>query len=98
MRVLVTGGAGFIGSHVAEAYAEKQLERDELASKDQANREGMGLFLKIAADRCRSKLATASPEEQDRLCSAIETIVQAEQYLDSNVNTALVFQQLSLNL
>jgi DNA polymerase-3 subunit delta' len=82
----------------AEAYAEKQLERDELASKDQANREGMGLFLKIAADRCRSKLAKASPEEQDRLCAAIESIVQAEQYLDSNVNTALVFQQLSLNL
>jgi DNA polymerase III delta prime subunit len=26
----------------AEAYAEKQLERDELASKDQANREGPG--------------------------------------------------------
>lgn len=82
----------------AEAYAEKQLERDELASKDQANREGMGLYLKIAADRCRSKLAGASPAEQDRLCSAIEAIVQAEQYLDSNVNTALVFQQLSLNL
>jgi DNA polymerase-3 subunit delta' len=82
----------------AEAYAEKQLERDELASKDQANREAMGLFLKIAADRCRWKLAKASPAEQDRLCSAIEAIVRAEQYLDSNVNTALVFQQLSLAL
>ena len=82
----------------AEAYAEKQLERDELASKDQANREGLGLFLKIAADRCRSKFAKASPQEQDRLCGAIESIVRAEQYLDSNVNTALVFQQLSLSL
>jgi len=82
----------------AEAYADKQLERDELASKDQANREGMSLYLKIAADRCRAKLADASPHEADRLCSAIESIVRAEGYLDSNVNTALVFQQLALSL
>lgn len=82
----------------AEEYAEKQLDRDELASKDQANREGLSLYLKIAADRVRSKLPTAAGEQADRLCAAIEAIVQAESYLDSNVNTALVFQQLALSL
>jgi hypothetical protein len=74
------------------------MDRDELASKDQANREGLGLYLKIAADRCRDKLAEASPAQVDRLCGAIEAIARAEGYLDSNVNTALVFQQLALSL
>jgi len=82
----------------AEAYAQKQLDRDELASKDQATREGLGLYLKIAADRCRSKLETADEAQGDRLCGAIEAIVRAEGYLDGNVNTALVFQQLALSL
>ncbi len=82
----------------AEDYAAKQLDRDELASKDQATREGLGLYLKIAADRCRANLATADSANADRLCGAIESIVRAEGYLDSNVNTSLVFQQLSLSL
>ncbi len=82
----------------AEDYAEKQLERDELSSKDQATREAYALYLKIAADRCRSKLAGASAAQADRLCGAIESIVRAEGYLDSNVNASLVFQQLALSL
>lgn len=88
--------AGF--KKAAEEYAEKQMERDELSSKDQATREGYAVYLKIAADRCRAKLTTASVDEADRLCSAIESIVRAEGYLDGNVNTTLVFQQLALSL
>src|SRR5690606_27871395 len=34
----------------AEAYAARQLERDALSSKDQATREGLALYLKIAAE------------------------------------------------
>jgi len=33
----------------ADSYAEKQLERDKLASKDQATREGLVLYLTLAA-------------------------------------------------
>lgn len=80
----------------AEAYAEKQLERDKLASKDQATREGLTLYLKLSAARFRQRLAeTDDPDALERACSAIDAIVRAENYLDSNVNIALTFQQLA---
>jgi len=84
----------------AEAYAQKQLERDELASKDQATREGLSLYLKLAAQRFR-RMMNESPDDPDRLdraASAIEAIVRADEYLDGNVNVALVFQQLAMTL
>jgi hypothetical protein len=78
----------------ADAYAEKQLERDKLASKDQATREGLALYLKIASSHFRRRLAAvADPEELERACSAIDAVARAENYLDSNVNVALTFQQ-----
>jgi DNA polymerase-3 subunit delta' len=80
----------------AEAYAQKQLERDELASKDQATREGLTLYLKLSAARFRQRLTeTDDPDALERACSAIDAIVRAENYLDSNVNIALTFQQLA---
>jgi hypothetical protein len=84
----------------AEAYAEKQLERDELASKDQATREGLGLYLRLAALYFRRQLASGAHDAEalDRLCSAIEDLNRTETYLDANVNTALAFQQLSIAL
>ncbi|HEY8748929.1 MAG TPA: DNA polymerase III subunit delta' [Tepidisphaeraceae bacterium] len=83
----------------AEHYAEKQLERDELSSKDQATREALTLYFLIAADRARHRLATAeSPEELERACAIIDSIARAENYLDSNVNTGLVLQQLAIAL
>ena len=83
----------------ADAYAEKQLERDELASKDQATREGISLYLGIAAERFRKRLTDgAEPAEMERACAAIDAIVRAELYLDSNVNTAIALQQLALSL
>ena len=84
----------------AEAYSEKQLARDELASKDQATREGLSLYLMIAAERIRARLAGSSdppaPAELERACAAIDAIARAETYLDANVNTAIVLQQLAL--
>ena len=83
----------------AEAYAEKQIERDKLSSKDQATREGLALYLKLAANRFRQRLTeTIDPDELERACAAIDAIVRAENYLDSNVNIALTFQQLATAL
>jgi hypothetical protein len=83
----------------ADAYAGKQLDRDELASKDQATREGLDLYLHIAATRFRRRLAeTADPDELDRACTAIDALVRAEEYLNANVNVALTLQQLSVTL
>lgn len=83
----------------AESYAQKQLERDELASKDQATREGLTLYLHIAANRFRQRLSeTLDPDELDRACTAIDGVVRAEEYLNSNVNVALTLQQLSVTL
>ena len=83
----------------AEAYAEKQLDRDELASKDQATREGLSLYLMIAGERFRKRLVgQQDPAELERACAAIDAIARAEGYLDANVNTAIALQQLSLAL
>ena len=83
----------------ADAYAEHQLKRDKLASKDQATREGLSLYLKIAANRFRQRLAsTSDADDLEAACAAIDAVVRAENYLDSNVNVALTFQQLAATL
>jgi len=83
----------------ADAYAQKQLDRDELASKDQATREGLALYLMVAGERIRGQLARQDdPAELERACAAIDAIVRAESYLDANVNTSVVLQQLAMAL
>jgi DNA polymerase-3 subunit delta' len=83
----------------AEAYATKQLERDELSSKDQATREGLTLYLVLAGEHIRQKLAASQEEpELTAACGAIDALVQAEAFLDSNVNISLIFQQLAIKL
>ncbi|HEX2971184.1 MAG TPA: DNA polymerase III subunit delta' [Tepidisphaeraceae bacterium] len=85
--------------NVAEEYAEKQLEHDELASKDQANREALGLYLRLAGQFLRRRLPQQTQSDSlDALCSAIEALARAELYLDSNVNISLIFQQLAVTL
>jgi DNA polymerase III subunit delta' len=80
----------------ADAYAEKQLERDELASKAQAARDGLAVYLRICAEHFRRLLETRDdPDQLERAAGAIDAVVRAEQYLDSYVNTPLVLQQLS---
>ena len=81
----------------ADAYAEKQLKRDELASKDQATREGLGLYLRLAADHIRGRFRTETDGDTlEKCCSLIDAIARAEGYLDANVNVALTLQQLAL--
>lgn len=79
----------------ADAYAEKQLERDELTSKDQATREGLVLYLTLAAQYFRARLGELGRDADglERHCAAIDAIVKSEGYLESNVTVALVFQQ-----
>jgi DNA polymerase-3 subunit delta' len=80
----------------ADDYAAKQLERDALSSKEQATREGLTLYLMIAAEHLRSRLANEEADRLDSICDMIEAIAQAEKYLDANVNVALALQQLSV--
>jgi len=81
----------------AEEYAQKQLERDELASKDQATRDGLTLFLRLAGTHFRQAMqSTAVEEDLNRLCEAVDAIARAETYLWSNVSIPLVFQQLTI--
>jgi DNA polymerase-3 subunit delta' len=83
----------------AEAYAEKQLARDPLGSKDAATREGLTLYLMLTAEHVRRRLAALEePDALERACAAIDAIIRAEGYLDGNVNVSLVFQQLAAAL
>jgi DNA polymerase III delta' subunit len=83
----------------ADAYAEKQLERDKLASKDAATREGLALYLRIAAEHVRRGMgSTDDPDALERACSTIDAVARAETYLDENVNVPLVLQQLAATL
>jgi DNA polymerase-3 subunit delta' len=81
----------------ADDYAAMQLKRDELSSKEQATREGLNLYLMIAAEHLRSQLGCNEDAGRlDILCDMIEAIAQTEMYLDANVNVALALQQLSV--
>ncbi|MBV8780207.1 MAG: hypothetical protein JO353_02310, partial [Phycisphaerae bacterium] len=83
----------------ADDYAEKQLARDELSSKDQAARQANALYLRLAANYLRKRLAMVDDADHgESICAAIDAIVRAETFLDGNVNVALVFQQLGIAL
>jgi len=83
----------------SENYAEKQLERDELASKEQATREGLGVYLRLMSQMfCRRLRQSSTHGQAEVLCGVIEALGRAERYLDSNVNVSLIFQQLAVTL
>jgi DNA polymerase-3 subunit delta' len=86
----------------SDGYAKKQIERDPLGSEDQARREGIGLYLHLAAEACRRRLESLADadngEAMERACSVIDAVRLAEEYLDANVNLSLVFQQLAATL
>ena len=83
----------------SDAYAEKQLERDPVGSEDGFKREGLTVYFRLASDHLRARLiADASPGELDRTCDQIDALRRAESYVDGNVNTALVLQQIGVDL
>lgn len=90
--------AGWL-KRAAEAYADKQLDRDKQASKDQATREALSLYLRIAAEHARTGMAsTDDPDALERACDTIEAIARTETYLDDNVSVPLALQQLAATL
>src|SRR4051794_6555695 len=95
-------GAGDLSEWVrkaADVYGTKKLDRDPLGSKDQATREGLALYLRLASQHFRRRLTEASGADLlERNCAAIDAIVKSEEFLDANVNIPLVFQQLSIAL
>lgn len=83
----------------AEAYAAKQIEKDENASKDNATRIGLSIYLKLAARHFRTALRQTDDEAMlEALCTAIDDVVRCERYLDGNVNIALALQQFGSSL
>ncbi|MGC4032262.1 MAG: AAA family ATPase [Tepidisphaeraceae bacterium] len=83
----------------ADAYAEKQLERDDLASKDNATRDGIAVYLRLAARHFRQSLrATDDGDTLEKLCQGIDAVARCEQYLEGNVNIALALQQFGAGL
>lgn len=83
----------------SDAYAAKQLEHDELASKDRATRDGLGVYLRLAGRHFQGQLRqTDDGDALERLCQGIDAVVRCEQYLDGNVNIALALQQLGSSL
>jgi DNA polymerase III subunit delta' len=83
----------------ADAYAETQLKRDPLASKDQATREGLGVYLRIASDHFRRRLpGSEAAATVEQTCAAIDEVRRVEQFLDANVNIPLILQHFAVTL
>lgn len=83
----------------SDAYAEKQLERDKLASEDAMRRNGVAVYLRIAADHLRRRLAESDDdEEREELIERIEAARVAESLVDGNVNVALVLQSVGMKV
>ena len=83
----------------SDAYAAKQIEKDELTSKDNATRAGIGTYLRLSARHFRAALRLTSDEDQlERLCQAIDHVNRCELYLEGNVNIQLALQQLNAAL
>jgi DNA polymerase III delta' subunit len=101
-RYLAGHGAADISDRlkaIGEAYAEKQLERDEFSSKDNATRTGVAMYLSLAAQRLRIRMQQSNdPALLDRACAAIDAMFQTEIYLGANVNIPVALQQLAATL
>jgi DNA polymerase III delta' subunit len=104
--LLERAGTGKAGAEIAEFYksaaedyAQAQMKRDEKASKDQLTREGLVLYLKFASQYFRRRLPQLNDEEaMERACAAIDSVIRAEGYVESNVNVGLVLQEFSGSL
>jgi DNA polymerase III subunit delta' len=80
----------------ADAYAEKELERDPLGSKEAATRAGLALYLSLAARRFRRRLReTSDTDELEQACAAIDSVARCQMYLDANVNVPVALGQLA---
>jgi DNA polymerase-3 subunit delta' len=84
---------------VSDDYVERQVKRDKATSKTQATRDALMIYFRLAAQRFRSHLEeTDDPDELEHTCAAIDALARSEQFLESNVNIPLIFQQLAVTL
>jgi hypothetical protein len=57
------------------------------------------LYFTVAADYLRDRLKSLeSPDDLENTCRLIDQLAQAESYLESNVNVALVLQNLAASM
>jgi DNA polymerase-3 subunit delta' len=89
----------------AEAFGQKRIDKDELASKDAATRQGLATYLHLMSQHLRRRLETlsaappgAAGRNLENICRAIDAIALSDRYLDANVNVAVALQQLSATL
>ena len=91
-RVLVTGGAGFIGSHIAEAYLREGWEvtvLDDLSRGHQANVPKGARFVRadIRSPEARQTLATGSFDVLNHHAAQIDVRVSVDRpAFDSHIN------------
>jgi hypothetical protein len=84
---------------VSDEYVERQVERDKATSKTQASRDALMIYFRLAAQRFRMHLEeTEDPDELEHTCAAIDALARSEEFLESNVNIPLIFQQLAVTL
>jgi len=87
--------SGFLSKSAAE-YAQKQLERDPLSSKEAATRAAMSLYLHLAAEQFRRRLhEDGDSGDLERACRAIDATRRCQMYLDANVNAPVALGQLA---
>lgn len=89
----VNGLPAFLAD-AALAQVAREEERDPDISKDQAKREAVVLYLRLAADYLRLRFADTAPALQLRICRMIDDIAQSQRYVEGNVNVDLVLEQL----
>ena len=84
---------------VSDDYVERQIKRDKATSKTQATRDALMIYFRLAAQRFRTHLEeTDDPDELEHTCAGIDALARSEQFLESNVNIPLIFQQLAVTL
>ena len=92
MRILVTGGAGFIGSHVAQAYADaghEVLVLDNLSSGKEENipRQARFVFGEIQSETAAEAIKTFRPEVINHHAAQINVRKSVEDpAFDANAN------------
>lgn len=83
---------------LVEQFAVAWVKNHENASKDAANKSGVGHLLSILAVHARRRLAAALDQSQDaaRWTEVIDLLSNAEQQLAANVNLKLVLENLAV--